>query len=83
MNKIYYLLSFYLLLPFRARLTSLPGNRLINVLCPNGLKIQNSEFSFTGVSIQFLPGVRQGDSIGVYDKYSEWYWNKLMNTGAK
>ncbi|MGE5420974.1 MAG: alpha-L-fucosidase [Chloroflexota bacterium] len=24
-----------------------------------------------------------GDSIGVYDKYSEWYWNKLMNTGSK
>jgi len=21
-----------------------------------------------------------GDSIGVYDKYAEWYWNKLMNT---
>ncbi len=21
-----------------------------------------------------------GDSIGVYDKYSEWYWNKLTNT---
>ncbi len=24
-----------------------------------------------------------GDSIGVYDKYSEWYWNKLMNTESK
>lgn len=24
-----------------------------------------------------------GDSIGVYDKYSEWYWNKLENTGSK
>ena len=24
-----------------------------------------------------------GDSIGVYDKYSEWYWNKLINTGSK
>jgi alpha-L-fucosidase len=24
-----------------------------------------------------------GDSIGVYDKYSEWYWNKLTNTGSK
>lgn len=24
-----------------------------------------------------------GDSIGVYDKYSEWYWNKLLNTGSK
>jgi alpha-L-fucosidase len=24
-----------------------------------------------------------GDSIGVYDKYAEWYWNKLVNTGSK
>lgn len=24
-----------------------------------------------------------GDSIGVYDKYAEWYWNKLLNTGSK
>ena len=24
-----------------------------------------------------------GDSIGVYDKYAEWYWNKLMNTDSK
>ena len=24
-----------------------------------------------------------GDSIGVYDKYSEWYWNKLVNTGSR
>jgi len=24
-----------------------------------------------------------GDSIGVYDKYAEWYWNKLENTGSK
>jgi alpha-L-fucosidase len=24
-----------------------------------------------------------GDSIGVYDRYSEWYWNKLMNPGSK
>ncbi|HEX2976699.1 MAG TPA: alpha-L-fucosidase [Bacteroidales bacterium] len=24
-----------------------------------------------------------GDSIGVYDKYSEWYWNKLTNQGSK
>lgn len=24
-----------------------------------------------------------GDSIGVYDKYSEWYWNKLVNTNSK
>jgi len=24
-----------------------------------------------------------GDSIGVYDKYAEWYWNKLMNTNSK
>ncbi|HEX2970376.1 MAG TPA: alpha-L-fucosidase [Bacteroidales bacterium] len=24
-----------------------------------------------------------GDSIGVYDKYSEWYWNKLMNKESK
>ncbi|HLP72263.1 MAG TPA: alpha-L-fucosidase [Bacteroidales bacterium] len=24
-----------------------------------------------------------GDSVGVYDKYAEWYWNKLTNTGSK
>ncbi|HBE43075.1 MAG TPA: alpha-L-fucosidase [Bacteroidales bacterium] len=24
-----------------------------------------------------------GDDIGVYDKYSEWYWNKLLNKGSK
>lgn len=24
-----------------------------------------------------------GDSIGVYDKYAEWYWNKLENKGSK
>ncbi len=24
-----------------------------------------------------------GDSIGVYDKYAEWYWNKLLNTESK
>jgi alpha-L-fucosidase len=24
-----------------------------------------------------------GDSIGVYDKYAEWYWNKLLNTSSK
>lgn len=24
-----------------------------------------------------------GDDIGVYDKYSEWYWNKLMNKDSK
>jgi alpha-L-fucosidase len=24
-----------------------------------------------------------GDSIGVYDKYSEWYWNKLVNKNSK
>jgi alpha-L-fucosidase len=24
-----------------------------------------------------------GDSIGVYDKYAEWYWNKLVNTDSK
>lgn len=24
-----------------------------------------------------------GDSIGVYDKYAEWYWNKLTDTGSK
>jgi alpha-L-fucosidase len=24
-----------------------------------------------------------GDSIGVYDKYAEWYWNKLTNTNSK
>lgn len=24
-----------------------------------------------------------GDSIGVYDKYAEWYWNKLLNSGSK
>lgn len=24
-----------------------------------------------------------GDDVGVYDKYSEWYWNKLMNPGSK
>lgn len=24
-----------------------------------------------------------GDSIGVYDKYAEWYWNKLTNAGSK
>jgi alpha-L-fucosidase len=24
-----------------------------------------------------------GDSVGVYDKYAEWYWNKLVNTGSK
>jgi alpha-L-fucosidase len=24
-----------------------------------------------------------GDSIGVYDKYAEWYWNKLLNTDSK
>ena len=24
-----------------------------------------------------------GDSIGVYDKYSEWYWNKLLNKENK
>lgn len=23
-----------------------------------------------------------GDSIGVYDKYAEWYWNKLMNKNS-
>jgi alpha-L-fucosidase len=23
-----------------------------------------------------------GDSIGVYDKYAEWYWNKLLNLGS-
>jgi len=24
-----------------------------------------------------------GEDIGVYDKYSEWYWNKLLNKGSK
>lgn len=24
-----------------------------------------------------------GDSVGVYDKYAEWYWNKLTNTASK
>ncbi|MFO7622637.1 MAG: alpha-L-fucosidase [Bacteroidales bacterium] len=24
-----------------------------------------------------------GDSIGVYDKYAEWYWNKLLNTNSR
>lgn len=24
-----------------------------------------------------------GDSIGVYDKYAEWYWNKLVNSESK
>ena len=24
-----------------------------------------------------------GDSIGVYDKYAEWYWNKLLNKDSK
>ena len=24
-----------------------------------------------------------GADIGVYDKYSEWYWNKLLNKGSK
>ena len=24
-----------------------------------------------------------GDSIGVYDKYAEWYWNKLMNKNSR
>ncbi|NLA47868.1 MAG: alpha-L-fucosidase, partial [Bacteroidales bacterium] len=24
-----------------------------------------------------------GDDIGVYDKYSEWYWNKLINEDSK
>ena len=24
-----------------------------------------------------------GDNIGVYDKYAEWYWNKLVNTESK
>src|SRR5512140_623622 len=24
-----------------------------------------------------------GDSIGVYDKYAEWYWNKLMDSESK
>ena len=24
-----------------------------------------------------------GDDVGVYDKYAEWYWNKLVNTGSK
>ena len=24
-----------------------------------------------------------GDSIGVYDKYAEWYWNKLVNKDSK
>ncbi len=24
-----------------------------------------------------------GDSISVYDKYAEWYWNKLINTESK
>lgn len=24
-----------------------------------------------------------GDSIGVYDKYAEWYWNKLLNVNSK
>lgn len=24
-----------------------------------------------------------GDSIGVYDKYAEWYWNKLLNSESK
>ena len=24
-----------------------------------------------------------GDSIGVYDKYAEWYWNKLLNKESK
>lgn len=24
-----------------------------------------------------------GNDVGVYDKYSEWYWNKLMNPGSK
>jgi len=24
-----------------------------------------------------------GDSIGVYDKYAEWYWNKLVNENSK
>ncbi len=24
-----------------------------------------------------------GDSVGVYDKYSEWYWNKLVNSNSK
>lgn len=24
-----------------------------------------------------------GDSVGVYDKYAEWYWNKLLNTESK
>lgn len=24
-----------------------------------------------------------GKDIGVYDKYAEWYWNKLLNTGSK
>jgi alpha-L-fucosidase len=23
-----------------------------------------------------------GDTIGVYDKYAEWYWNKLVNTNS-
>lgn len=24
-----------------------------------------------------------GDDVGVYDKYSEWYWNKLLNKNSK
>ncbi len=24
-----------------------------------------------------------GDDVGVYDKYSEWYWNKLLNKSSK
>jgi|WetSurMetagenome_2_1015567.scaffolds.fasta_scaffold00484_15 alpha-L-fucosidase len=24
-----------------------------------------------------------GDSISVYDRYAEWYWNKLVNSGSK
>ena len=24
-----------------------------------------------------------GSDVGVYDKYAEWYWNKLLNTGSK
>ena len=24
-----------------------------------------------------------GKDVGVYDKYAEWYWNKLLNTGSK